>query len=468
MKDDNERFTGQLITRGDQSYETARTGPIFHSRHPQRFPAAILVAETENDVVEGVRLARERGWQVGIRSGGHSFPVWGVRDNALLIDLGALKEMSLDPDSGIVLVSPAVHGGDELTPYLKTHGRFFPTGGCPSVAMGGYLVQGGFGWNQRGWGYAAEQIAAIDVVTADGELVRADETQNSDLFWAARGAGPGFFGVITRFHLRTRAIPEGLMATMQVYRLDDYPRVLEWLCETNRRLSADVHLNGASANAPFPVPGNDGGYIFAVNAVAFCESPEDSRAALAPLAECPYLGEALLVFEPAPTTLEDQLKYVDSGHPPGLRYRVDNAFVEGPWDQVVAATQMVVAGRPSTEFGYTFFWFTLPHDGPDMAMSMQTDLAVGAYIIYEDEDEDEKYRLWSLEAFKQLEPYTVGQGWGDSDQQHREVKTLTDDNWTRLQEIRRRRDPDQLFVGYLGLEGGFRNINHWEERTQNA
>ncbi len=133
-----------------------------------------------------------------------------------MIDLGQRKEMSLDETTGIAQVSPAVHGGDELNPYLKAYGRFFPSGGCSTVGLGGFPLQGGMGWNHRGWGYAAEQVAAIDVVTADGELVRADEDQNSDLFWAARGAGPGFFRVVTRFHLRTRALPAGLSMTMHV------------------------------------------------------------------------------------------------------------------------------------------------------------------------------------------------------------------------------------------------------------
>ncbi len=74
---DAARFTGTLLTRGSQGYLEARVNRVYHSRHPDRHPDAILVAADEHDVVEGVRLARERGWQVGVRSGGHSFPVWG-------------------------------------------------------------------------------------------------------------------------------------------------------------------------------------------------------------------------------------------------------------------------------------------------------------------------------------------------------------------------------------------------------
>ncbi|MFI5541812.1 FAD-binding protein [Nocardia sp. NPDC051900] len=145
-----ERFTGALIVRGEAGYEHARVARIHHSRHPQRFPAAVLLAETENDVVEGVRLARERGWKVGVKSGGHSFPVWGLRDDGLLIDLFGLKDIHYDATTGIVSVTPAVTGGQELNPYLEQFGVFFPGGGCSSVGVGGFLLQGGIGWNFRG------------------------------------------------------------------------------------------------------------------------------------------------------------------------------------------------------------------------------------------------------------------------------------------------------------------------------
>lgn len=455
------RFTGRLIERGADGYEAARMDRVYHSRHPERYPAAILLAETENDVVEGVRLAKERGWQVGIRSGGHSFPVWGVRDDALLVDMGRYKEMSFDPDTGIVSVTPSVQGGAELGPYLQQHGRFFPSGGCSSVAVGGFLLQGGMGWNHRGWGYAAEQVDAIDVVTAAGELVHADENENSDLFWAARGAGPGFFGAVTCFHLRTRVIPEGLAWTVQAYPLASYARVLQWYCEKQHDISADVHLAASVTNPPFPMPGHDGGLIFIIFGLAFCESLDASAAALAPMNECPYVDEALMVLELQPTSIAEQHAFVDTAHPPALRYRVDSAWVEGDYAQVIAATRTLVEQRPSTKAGHTFFWFTLPRDGADMAMSLQTDLMVGAYIIYDDATEDDAYRDWSLAAMGELEPFTVSQYWGDSDQQHRDVRVLTDEAWQRLKEIREKRDPDNVFVGYLTKDDGFHNVNGW-------
>ena len=119
-------FEGEIFWRGDPGYEDARVGRLFNARRPGRYPAAVLLAAGEDDVVAGVRLARERGLQVSVRAGGHSWPAWSVRDDALLIDLGRMREMAYDPATGIATASPAVKGGAELVPFLTSHGRGVP------------------------------------------------------------------------------------------------------------------------------------------------------------------------------------------------------------------------------------------------------------------------------------------------------------------------------------------------------
>jgi hypothetical protein len=452
----------RLILRGADGYDEARFARVFNARRPERYPAAVLLAESEDDIVDGVRLARDRGWKVAIRAGGHSFPAWSVRDGILLIDLGAVKETAFDKGTGIVSVTPSVTCGD-LHAYLSSYGRFVSTADCPTVGLGGFLLQGGVGMGFRGWGYAAEQIASIDVVTADGELVRADAQSNSDLFWAARGAGPGFCGAITRFHLKTRPVPAGLSATTHIYPLARYAEVVEWVWKIHPSLSPDVALVAVSVIPPFPVPGADEGFMFVVAGVALSASRADALDVLAPLAASPFLGEALVVQHAQPTTIAERFAFASAIHPPGKRYLVDSAWVDGSQRDIIAAAKQLVAQRPSGTRGHGFFDFSLPRVGvPDMAMSLRTDVMLGSYVIYEDEQNDEAYGAWHLEAMKALEPFTVGQSWGESDQTRREVKTLTDDAWARLQQIRARRDPNGLFADYLAGPGGFRNRNGWE------
>jgi FAD/FMN-containing dehydrogenase len=453
----NFRFTGRLHLPGEDGYEQARIGRVFNARRPGRRPAAVLEAVCEQDVVEGVRLAAERGWQVAVRSGGHSWAAWSVRDEALLIDLGGLHELSYDPETEIVTATPSVKGGDELNPYLGRFGRFFNGGHCPSVGIGGFLLQGGQGWNARGWGWAAENITAIDVVTADGELVRADADTNSDLFWAARGAGPGFFGVVTRFHLRTRPLPKHLAHTVHAYPLDLFDEVMTWLHGIHHTVSDLVEIVAVTQTPP-----GEREAVLLVTGVSMTDTPEQAAQALAPLHANPYADRALLRVEAQPTTLAEQLHNQRTANPEGHRYLVDNAWLTGTAQDVVPAMRKAFTDHPTPQ---TFtIWFSMAplRELPDMAFSMQSEIYSATYVVYGDESKDAEYRAWLDEAMADLQPVTAGQYLGDSDFTNRQLRFMGDEQWARLRAIRAERDPKGLFAGYLTADEPPTNTNHWE------
>lgn len=235
-------------TARPEDYEKARTSRLFNRIVPKRYPTGIFFAKTEHDILHAMKLAVERELRVSIRAGGQSYPAWSVRDNALLLDLGEYSELALDQKTYIVSLSPSTTGR-ELDKYLLANSRAFPGGHCPSVAMGGYLLGGGMGWNtnvgaffvvddkqlqltrMKNWGWACESVVAIDVVTANGQLVRADASANGDLFWAARGGGPAFPGVVTKFHLQTLPAPKVMRSSVYVYPLEHYKAALNWALE---------------------------------------------------------------------------------------------------------------------------------------------------------------------------------------------------------------------------------------------
>lgn len=129
-------------------YEEARVGRLFNGLRPTRYPLAIVFAKTEPDIVDAVKLAIEKKCCISLRSGGHSYAAWSVRDNAILVDLCEYSEVVLDQSTGIVRVSPSMTGKD-LISYLSTKGRTFPAGHCPGVGLGGFLLGGGMGWNSN-------------------------------------------------------------------------------------------------------------------------------------------------------------------------------------------------------------------------------------------------------------------------------------------------------------------------------
>ena len=185
--------------RDAPAYEAARRESVWNGRTPARYPGLIIQAEDAEDVVQALRLAEDRGLRVGVKSGGHSWAGNHLRDGGMLLDMSRLDQLVVDRAAMTAIVGPGFRG---ITGALADQGLFFPGGHCPGVAVGGYLLQGGFGWNGRVHGPACMSVEAIDVVTANGELIHADEDDHPDLLWAARGSGPGFFGVVVAFHLR--------------------------------------------------------------------------------------------------------------------------------------------------------------------------------------------------------------------------------------------------------------------------
>jgi FAD/FMN-containing dehydrogenase len=127
-------------------YEEARLRRVFNHQRPERYPLAIVFVKTESEIVNAVRLAIEKKCRISLRSGGHSWPAWSVRDDAVLVDLGDYSEVILDANTGAVRVSPSTTGMD-LNSYLFTKGRVVSVGHCPDVGMGGFLLSGGMGWN---------------------------------------------------------------------------------------------------------------------------------------------------------------------------------------------------------------------------------------------------------------------------------------------------------------------------------
>ncbi|MBX3195684.1 MAG: FAD-binding oxidoreductase [Microbacteriaceae bacterium] len=455
------QFTGRLVTRDDPDFEDAVLGRVFNGRRPSRRPDAVLLAETEQDIVAGVRLAAERGWTVSVRSGGHAWAVWSVRDGGLLIDLGGYRELSYDEATQVVSATPSVKGGEELTPYLEERGRFFNGGHCPSVGIGGFLLQGGQGWNQRGWGWAAESVVAVDVVTAEGELVRCDATQNADLYWAARGSGPSFPGVVTRFHLATRPLFGGLAHTVQGYRNEDFTDVMTWLYEATHRIPDNVEIVVVGMTLRTP-EGESLGPGFIVTGLAFADDLPAAQDSLAIFRESPALSRAVFVKDAAPSSLAEQRVEQERSNPEHAQYICDNIWAEGDPAEIVERIRPLFTELP-TPNAFTIWMSNLPTRAlPDMAFSLATGAYVATYCCYDDPAEEDANRAWLEQAMANAQPVTAGQYLGDSDFTRRQLRFMADDNFAKLQEIIRARDPEGRFARYLAKDPATLNRNHWE------
>ncbi len=451
-------FTGQLIRRGDPGFAGAAVSRIFNARRPARLPAAVLRAADAADVAAGVRLARAEGLKVAVRSGGHSWAAWSLRDDTLLIDLAALTGLRYEEETGIVTAGPAVRGGLDLDPFLAAHDRFFSGGHCPTVGIGGFLLQGGMGWNCRGWGWAAESIEAIQVVTADGEVAWCSLEENPDLFWAARGSGPGFFGVVTAFRLRTRPRYRELTQTTYVYPAELAADVLGWLHSARHDVPSSVELVAVGITPPLPPAAKHGGPALVVDGVSFDGGPES----LAALDTCPVAGKALVRRVAQPVTIGELRAEQLRANPEGYRYFVDNAYLAGEPESLIPAMTPAFGELPTAK---SFsLWFDLAHlparQLPDMALSVQGDIYFATYVICEEPSQDSLCRSWVDDTMCGLAPFSAGCYLGDSDFTVRPDRFMSDAAWDRFRQIRAARDPGRLFAGYDCADESTLNVGH--------
>jgi hypothetical protein len=208
--------------------------------------------------------------------------------------------------------------------------------------------------------------------------------------------------------------------------------------------------------APAPEP------VLLVTGLALVSGPEEADRALAPFRASPALGRALLAVDAVPTTFDEQRARQLRDNPEGHRWAVDCAWLTGPASDVVPAMRRAYTTLPN-EQAFTI-WFSMAplRKLPDMAFSLQSEIYLASYVLWEDPADDERHQAWLAGAMADLEPVTAGQYLGDSDLSRRQLKVMSDDAWARLAEIRARRDPDGLFAGFWAGETGALNRNHWQ------
>jgi FAD/FMN-containing dehydrogenase len=422
----------------------------------------VLLAGNDDDVVAGVALAAERGWTVSVRSGGHSWAAWSLRDDALLIDLGLLRDISYEPETGIARVRPAVQGGRELAPFLAERGRAFPGGHCASVGLGGYLLQGGQGWNGRSRGWACQSVVGLDVVTAGGQLVHADVSQNADLLWAARGAGPGFPGIVTRFYLQTYEALPVMWHDTWTFRLDDTTELLGWLHDVLPRLDRRVEPVVAATRLR-DVPLHDGtarpdGTVVLLHSTVMANSDAEARDLLAVLSDGPLAGRELGHVR-GRTSLTEENVAQTAQNPDGYRYAVDCTWTNAP-ASVLAPRLHDMWSELETEHSFSIWYGWAPRrDLPEMAFSVEADVYIATYVIYADPADDARYTGWVHQRTAELAAVGCGVYLGDTDFTRRQDQFLADEAYARLAAVRAERDPSGRFTMYLAADPQRLNVH---------
>lgn len=313
----------------------------------------------------------------------------------------------------------------------------------------------------QNWGWACEKVRAVDVVTADGDVLHCNASENSELYWLARGAGPGFPGVVSKFYLEVRKSFQNMMSSFFAYPKSRTREILEWVGNISRGYDQDTEIVAVSQYLP-----DHSDHVICALFLAFKNSSEKAMAALEP-ANLTHPSGCLEEVINRPTSLEEQYINQGAANPEGHRYCVDNAYISNEVD-VATVLEPAFTTLPSRKAFSLYFSMTPTsrRQLPEMALSMQSDHYFATYVVWEDESDDEKCMEWVRGIMKPIERISDGAYLGDSDFQSRRTKFWSDENAQKLMQLRRKWDPEGRICGYLDVNDssgsqGLKNEHEW-------
>jgi FAD/FMN-containing dehydrogenase len=437
----------KVFHRGADGYESARRATVWNAVVPPRYPDLIVQAHHAEDVVAAVRCARTNGHRVGICSGGRSWTASHLRGGGLLLDVSRLDHCVIDPETMTARVGPGV-SASEFALTLDSRGLFFPAGHCDGIRLGGFLLQGGYGWNSKVVGPACESVLALEVVTADGERLHCDPDNHPDLYWAARGAGPGFFGVVTSFTLRLRPRPAAWGTCLYIYPVDVADEVFTWGRSVSRELDDRVELQIVTCRN-LPHAGLDHPAITVASPV-FAGSAEEAADALAPLGSCPVLDRAVVKVPYAPATLANWYTAVMTNYPEKHRYAVDNMFTSASAEQLLPGIRHIIETMPPHPSQFVFTGWQPSPDRADMVYGLEDEIYLALYTAWQNPADDERYGDWAASNMAAMSHLSTGIALADENLARRPAQFITGANMVRLERVRSAYDPTGLFHRWMG------------------
>lgn len=440
----------RVVSRADSNYEVVRQSSVWQMMKPDKFPALIVRVESVNDIIETIRYARENNKNISVRCGGHSYYSSFLQNDTVMLDLAYLQDISVDKENKAASVQPAVRAVDFLE-RIAEDGFCFPAAHCGNVPLGGFLLGGGLGWNGEAWGgVSCFNIREVEVVTAQGELITADENRNADFYWAARGAGPNYFGVITRFTLDLYNNPRVILTTTLVWDIHEATTVANWLDKAVKQMPDYVETLLILADNPEQHQ-SVASKTCIVQASVFADTEEQARSALSPLSGDDIPDGCMSKSEFMPTPIADLYEWDDTAYP-RLRWDVDALWSNDEPGELVGKLVEHVKEMPSHNSSILLLWKPYTKELPDAAFSMIGSIYLACYAIWANSDEDEANNSWVRKTMELLEPHTKGHYINEtnySDIPSRRVNSFSQMNHRKLKNLALKHDPDNLFHTYI-------------------
>jgi FAD/FMN-containing dehydrogenase len=431
-------LNGKVIAPDDAGYDEARQ--VFFKGVDRR-PALIVRAADSSDVARAVSLARQTGLELAVRSGGHSRAGHGTSEGGIVIDLSAMRALEIDADGRTAWVETGITAG-EYTTATGERGLVTGLGDTGSVGIGGITLAGGVGFLVRKNGLTIDDLLAADVVTADGEVVRASEESEPDLFWAIRG-GESNFGVATRFQLRLHEISE-IVGGMLI--LPASPEVITGFLEAASAAPEELStIANVMIAPPMPfVPEEAHGKPVVMGLMAYVGPPDNAEGVIAPFRA---LAEPL-------ADMVRPMRYPElyEGEGPEVRHAsgtnffadaIEPAGAEAILEQLPQSTAMMKAVQLRVLGGALA---RVPNDATAFA-HRDRGTFVNLAAMYMDPAEKDTHDAWVAALADSLGKDGAGGyvGFLGEEDESTVRAAYPGPTWDRLREIKRRYDPDNLF-----------------------
>ena len=444
-----QNFQGELIYPGDAAYDEARA--IWNGMI-DRHPALIARCATVADVQTAVKFARETGWPLSVRGGGHNVAGHAVNDNGLVIDLSLMNSVAVDSDAHLAYVGGGATIAD-LDKATQAFGLAAPMGVVSETGVAGLTLGGGFGHLRNKYGLSADNLVAANVVTADGQIVHASEQENSDLLWGLRGGG-GNFGIVTQFVYQLFPIGPEVYFTAVFHHGDSAEAGLKLYREFNAIAPDDVStlaFLGVVPEGADPFPPEAHGERFIGFVSLYAGKPEDGEAIMRPLRK--LSAEPLADFSGVMPYVEAQ-QFFDEDYPAGeLRYYWKSLNLLTLDDDAIARI-IDHAYRQPSQHSTTDLWHI---GGAIKRFSGEHGAFYGrhaAYILnpeanWEDEVDDNANISWVQTFIDEMAPFSDGSRYlnfaGFQEEGDAMMADAFGPQYERLAELKRKYDPTNLF-----------------------
>ncbi len=436
-------FRGEVIGRDDPGYDDARR--VFNAAVDRR-PALVARPVDVADIRLALQFGIDLGLKIAVRGGGHHGAGFGTVDDGLVIDLGRLRGIRVDPDEGTVRVEPGCTLAD-LDHATHAFGLAVPTGIFGTTGIAGLALGGGVGHLTRKLGLTLDNLLEADVLLASGKLVTASQSKNEDLFWAIRGGG-GNFGIVTSFLFRAHPVST-IVGGPTLYELDQAEDVLRWYRDFVP--SAPPELNGffAFMTVPPAPPFPEHLHLKKMAGIVWCYSGDPTSAAevFAPIHAFgpPALDGIQPMPFPALQTAFDPL------YPSGLRWHWRADFVNTIPDDAIAEHVRFAATLPTWLSGMHLYPIDgAAHDRDQAETAFSYREARWAQVMVgvdEDASTSSATAAWTTAYWEALHPYSAGGAYVNMymDEGQDRVRTSYRANYDRLVRAKALFDPDNVF-----------------------